>query len=226
MVVSSFTTSGALGETAAYGRYIVSSTKQALSLEAIEKLQIALDHVTPQIGMIGAGVRRIGRRNVAGLRTIDFQRLAVGAAFSSRGSNLDVGLGVDFSFGAFSFAGSGVSVGLDTYLMSPSNPSGVEKMLMLTVGYLYSPMTGAHIGPPRVAAEPPPPPPTGKPACRDMKAYEDALVEQRKLAVAACNAGTSDECLHRKDRVTALSSQAAACNAGEDVGPPKVDDAD
>jgi hypothetical protein len=98
-------------------------------------------------------------------------------------------------------------------------------MLMLTVGYLYSPVTGAHIGPPRVVVEAPSPPPATRPACRDMKAYEDALVEQRRLAVAACNPGTSDECLRRKDIVTSLSAKAEACRAGEDVGPPEVNDA-
>jgi hypothetical protein len=233
--VSGFATSAALSQTAECGWFLASSTKQALGIEAVEKLQLAVDHTTPEFAMLGAGLRRIGRRNIGSLRSLDFERVHAGLAVASRGSNLNAGLGAGVAFGFMSFGGVGFDVSLDGSFLEPSDLGGPEKLFMVTVGVVYSPITGTHAAPPLAAASVAAPPvaappeehhePSGPP-CRDLAAYQDALARERKSAVAVCNKGPSNLCDMHKAIVTKLSAQAKACYEGEDVGPPKeIDDA-
>jgi hypothetical protein len=234
--VSGFATSMAMSQTAECGWFLASSTKQALGIEAVEKLQLAVDHTTPEFAMLGAGLRRIGRRNIGRTRTVDFERVHAGLALASRGSNLNTGLGAGVAFGFMSFNGIGFDVSLDGSFLEPSDLGGPEKPFMVTVGLVYSPLTGTHAAPP--LATPPPAEHRGedhheddhhdesRPPCRDLAAYQDALARERKSAVGVCNQGPSNMCDMHKTIVTKLSAQAKACYEGEDVGPPKeIDDA-
>lgn len=228
--VSGFATSAALSQTAECGWFLASSTKQALGIEAVEKLQLAVDHTTPEFAMLGAGLRRIGRRNIGRTRTLDFERIHAGLAVASRGSNLNSGLGVGVAFGFMSFDGIGFDVSLDGSFLEPSDLGGPEKLFMVTVGLVYSPITGTHAAPPLAAAAPDHHEvehhDESRPPCRDLAAYQDALARERKSAVAVCNPGPSNMCDLHKTIVTKLSAQAKACYEGEDVGPPKeIDDA-
>lgn len=226
IAVSSFATSAALSETGEVGWSVASSTKQALSVVAVEKLQLAIDHTTPELGMLGAGLRRVGRRDIGSLRTVDFERLHLGLGFATHGMDLDAGLGIGFAFGVISFRGVGFDVSVDTYLLDPSNPGGPDKLFMVTLGFVYSPIPGVHAGPPVVASAPLDHHEPTRPPCRDLAAYQDALVRERKIAVENCNKGSSPACDTSKAVITALTTRAKACYEGEDVGPPtEIDDA-
>jgi hypothetical protein len=224
--VSGFATSPALSQTAECGWFLASSTKQALGIEGIEKLQLAIDHTTPEFGMLGAALRRIGRRNIGTVRTLDFERVHAGFVVSSRGTNLNAGVGAGLAFGFMSFNGTGFDVSLDGSFLEPSDLGGPEKLFMVTVGLVYSPITGTHAAPPLAAPPPAEHHDASKPPCRDLAAYQDALVRERKSAVEVCNQGPSATCDLHKKIVTTLSAKAKACYEGEDVGPPQeIDDA-
>lgn len=220
--LSAFTTAPALSETAECGWFFASSTKQAVGIEAIQKLQIAVDHTTPELGMLGAGLRRAGRRDIAGRRMIDFERIHFGLAVATRGSNLDAGVGAGVALGFATFGGKGLSVGVDGYFLTPGDLSGPDKVFMLTLAYVYSPAPGTRVGPQIVEtptsqhAEP-----KGGP-CRDLDAYKKVLVQERKAAVLICNQGPSTQCDVHKQKVVNLNAKAEACYRGEDVGSPEA----
>lgn len=213
-----------LSETGAFGVYVASTTKQALSVEAVETLNLVIDHVTPEFGMLGGGLRRIGRRTGSMFGTYDFERIAVGLALMSRGSNLDAGLGAELAMGFLGFSGSGLGVHLDGYAFE-SDFGRVEKMLVVSLGYVYSPLMGTRAGAPPAARAPERPAPMAHP-CPDVAAYQRALADRRKLAVETCNRGPSDECNVERDRVIALNQKLTACLDGQEVGPPVEGDDD
>jgi hypothetical protein len=226
-ILSTFSmASPTFSETGEYGHYVASSTKQALSIEVIEKLNVVMDHVTPEFGMIGGGLRRIGRRNVDRFHAIDFERVSVGLAAMSRGSNLDTGLGAGAAFGFMTFGGSGLAVSVDAYLFDARDIAGPNKLIVISLGYVYSPITGARAGTPPAEWTPPPRRESTRPACGNAKAFEGALIKYRKRAVDVCNKGPSTECNTEKDIVIRLNANLSACLEGDDVGfPPEVDDA-
>jgi hypothetical protein len=217
--ISSFSIAPALSETGACGWFIASSTKQALSVEAIEKLNVVLDHTTPQFGMLGAGLRRVGRRSGKGFGSVDYERIALGAALTSRGSNLDAGIALELAFGFLTYKGGGLSLSLEAYAFDTGDLMGPDKAFVIGLGYAFSPMTGMRASP-LVAAPAPEPRRLAKEPCADVGAYRSVLVIRRRAAVDVCNQGNSPACEGERAAVMSLVSRLDACLAGDDVGPP------
>lgn len=208
----------ALSQTGAYGRFVASSSDQAVSVEGVEKLGVVLDGVTPSFGFLGGGVRRVGH----GFGSIDFERISTGVALTSRGSDLDAGIGAELAIGFLNASGSGLGVNAEAYFFNVSHFTGPDRLFVVSLGYVYSPFTGMRPAPassPRPPA-PPAPLPSGEP-CRDLAAYRAALIEHRKKAVDACNAARADECKSEHDTVVDLDQKMEHCEQGQDVGPPR-----
>jgi hypothetical protein len=211
--------------TAEYGRFVASSKRQAWSLEAVGKFNLVFDRTTPQFGSLGLGVRRIGRRSGTGFGSVDYERLSVGPAFSSRGTNLAVGLGAEVALGILTFHGSGIGVYVDTYFFEPSHMLGPETMLVLGLGYVRCAVTGMR---PSVAIERSVPQhrDVSDHPCPQREALQEAIKRERKRAVDMCNLREANACVLARDRVISLSADLTACEQGENVAPPtEVDDA-
>lgn len=209
-----------LTATGGYGRFIASSQWQALSVEAVGKLNVVFDRVTPQFGSIGVGLRRLGRRSGKGFGSVDLERISTGIAFTSRGSNLEVGLGAELALGILTFGGRGVGVTIDAYVFEPTNMTGPETFLVVGLGYVHLPVTGMGRSVPIVRQVRTPPASTPGKACPQLGAYDETLRKERADAVQVCNAGDVAACEVARARVVALGDARAACARGDEVSPP------
>jgi hypothetical protein len=196
--------------TAAYGRFITSSKRQALSVEAVGSFNVAIDQVTPQFASLGIGLRRVGRRGGVGFGSVDYERLSVGPAFMSRGSNLDVGLQAELALGALTFKGAGLGLFVTAYLFEPAQMFGPDSLLVVGLGYVHCPVTGLR---PSVATAKyvrEPLPPSDHP-CPELATYRDAIKKARMDAVQVCNESDAQACDAARARVLSLNAQLSAC---------------
>ena len=221
MTFSQFTVwSPSLVETGEVGRYVSSSKTQAVSLEAIEKLDVVFDGVTPQFGLVGAGLRRIGRQRASGIRALNYERISAGLALLSRGSSLRPGVGAGISGGSLGLAGSGLSLSADVYFFDHANLTGADTLVVISLGYTFSPYANTHrrsaLEPVHPVEVPAPSVPVLDTPCSDV---ETALVVQRRRAVDACNAARADAshveaCNRASDAVQALDGKAPRMHEG------------
>ena len=221
-----FATSLVVSETGAIGHYFTSSPRQAFSVEAVETIDVVIDSTTPQFGLLAVGLRRLGRQRLGGIRALNFERFSAGLALVSRGATLATGVGVELGGGTLSFCGSGLDMHVDGYFFGRPDAPGVDAMITVSLGYIYSPRVGAHRS--EMAAEPTPVPPAPSapvtpkgPPCVEREHIEAALATQRRRSVAACNAARDDtsrvdECNREWSASLALRSKLDACLAGED----------
>lgn len=203
-----------------YGHFVWSSQWQALSLQVVGKANLVFDHTTPELAMIGGGLRRVGRRSGTGFGSVDYERLSIGPTFASRGSNLDIGLGAEIALGVLTFRGVGLGVFVDGYMFRPSEMLGPDSVIVIGLGYVQSARTGLTPG---VAIEEPAPRENivSDHPCPELDAYRTALAQMRKQAVQACNARDSDACTGTRSRVILLNDAMRACEQGHTVPPPE-----
>lgn len=214
-----------LAATAEYGHFIASSKWQAIGVEVVGKANLVFDHVTPEFGLIGGALRRVGRRSGLGFGSVDYERLSVGPTFMSRGSNLDVGLGAELAFGVLTFHGAGLGVFVDGYFFRPTDMLGPDTILVAGLGYVQSAITGLR---PSVAIDRPAPREhsVSDHPCPRLEAYQSALTEARKHAVTVCNERDAEACEAARSRVLYLNAGLTACEEGDTVPPPdEVNDA-
>jgi hypothetical protein len=223
-VFTRFVTSPVVTEAGAIGHYFRSSPTQAFSVEAVEQLEVAFDHTTPQLGLLAIGVRRLGGQSLGGIGAFNFERISAGLALASRGSTLATGMGADVDVGTLSFCGHGLDLHVDGYFFGRPDASGVDAVVAVGFGYIFSPRHGARRPRPIVEAAPvtplPPPVPKGPP-CAKRAELEAALVAQRQRSIAACNAARDDtsrvdDCNREWSASLALRTRLDACIAGED----------
>jgi hypothetical protein len=196
--------------TAAYGRFITSSKRQALSVEAVGSFNVAIDQVTPQFASLGIGLRRVGRRSGVGFGSVDYERLSVGPAFMSRGSNLDVGLQAELALGALTFKGAGLGLFMTAYLFEPTHMFGPDTVLVVGVGYVHSPVTGLRPNAVIAKSVPEPRAPSDHP-CPELASYQEAIKKARMEAVQVCNESDAQACEAARARVLSLNAQLSAC---------------
>lgn len=220
---SPFATSAVVVETGALGHYFASSPRQAWSVELLEKAELAIDSTTPQFGMLGVGLRRLGRQQLGGVRALNFERVAAGLAVMSRGTNLVTGIGAELAGGTFTLCGSGFALHVDGYFFGRPDAFGVDTIFTVSLGYIFTP-SARHVR----FVEPPPPPPVAPPPpalvpigppCADEPALQQALADRRRASASACTAARDDasrvdECNRESDAVVQLRSKLERCQAG------------
>ena len=142
---------------------------------------------------MGAGVRRIGRQHSGGFRAINFERVSAGLALLSRGPNLVTGIGGELAGGSLDALGAGFSLHLDGYAFARRDAAGADAIVVVSIGYVFSPVAGTHWRLPHESAPPPAPPPAApRDTPCDPTADRGALVAQRQRVVTACNAARDD----------------------------------
>ena len=213
--ITSIATAAAIAETAAAGYFFASGTRQAVAAELFETVSVVGDGSTRTFGFVGGALRAIDRRRSHGFASLDFLRLGAGVAFSSDGRMLSTGLGATAAFGLTNDAGAGFSVHLDAYAFDLNALTGPDKVVLLGIGYVFSPITGTHPARVRASALPQ----TLHGACAYEDRYVDALALAEHRAKEACTVeGT--ECEPARQRAVMLAGRLAACRDGHDVGPP------
>jgi hypothetical protein len=203
--VSRFIQSALASETGAFGEYIASTPRLALSLELVETLNLVADSTTPQFGLVGAGLHYVGRTSMFGPCTIDFARLAIGVAGSSDGMSLDTGVGATLELGYLLDGHDGFTAQLGTYLFSASNVRD-NTLLTFSVGYVYD-----HVGyhPHR------PHPPAERPAACVDEARDRSELDQADAArAAACANAESAACADARAVSRAAAVELNLCLAG------------
>jgi hypothetical protein len=213
--ITTINTAAALTETASAGYFFASGRRQALAAEVFEAVSLIGDGSTPTFGFVGAAVRAVDRRRSYGFASMEFLRLGAGLAFASDGHMLSTGLGATASFGLTNSEGSGFSVHLDAYAFDLNAITGPDKVIIVGLGYVFSPISGTRAAPTRESAIPQ----TLHGACPYEDRYVDALNLAEHRAKEACTVQGS-ECEPAKLRAVMLAGRLAACRDGHDVGPP------
>lgn len=208
-----------------YGRFLRSSKRQALSIEAVGDFNITLDRVTPQFGALGVGLRRVGRRSGVSFGSVDYERISIGPAFMSRGSNLDVGVQAELALGVLTFKGAGLGLFLNAYFFEPAQMFGPDSLLLVGLGYVHCPVTGLRSNVATVTSVREPRSEPSAHPCPQLAAYQAAIKQARMLAVQMCNGSDLQACEVARARVLSLNTQLSACEQGEAVAPPTEDDA-
>ncbi|HEY4056079.1 MAG TPA: hypothetical protein VGM39_05695 [Kofleriaceae bacterium] len=207
-LLSKISTAGALEETGSLGSYVATSSDESWSVEAIETVAMSTDVHAPLFGAAGVALRRLGG--------FDIERLSLGLAWGASHGSSAVGGAVGAAFGLYDRGGSGVVAQLDAYVFA-SDLGGVNRMVMISLAYSYSPITGRHAAP-RVIVGPPSTPEEDLtiPACPDLQSYRETLVQHRTHAVAVCgSAPDSKECNTEQATVEELQRMAMKCSKGE-----------
>jgi hypothetical protein len=224
--VSSFSIAPAVGETASLGVYVHSSETSALALEAVEAVNLVIDRTTPQYGLVGIGLRHLGRPDdpLIGPRgTVSLQRFALGPAFLGDGERLDLGLSAAFSVAYLTSGRGGFSLDVEGYVFDSSNV-GTSSLVLVGLGYVVSPRNDVPRRAPPVWQPPATPPPASVEPdllagpCRDPSEYTTALQAHRKRYVEAC-ANHEPGCETERATIEAIDAKLKACTA------PKDDDA-
>jgi hypothetical protein len=203
--LSRFIQSAVASETGAFGEYISSSRRSALSVELVETLNVVADRTTPQYGLVGAGLHYVGRTAMFGPCTIDFARLVVGVAGASGGMGLETGLGAAVELGYLPDGRDGFTVQLGSYWFGASNIRD-NTLFAFTIGYVYDPV-GYH--PHRAHRSP------ERPAACDAEAPDRSELEQADAArVAACTDAASSACAQAREASRAAAVKLNICLAG------------
>jgi hypothetical protein len=221
---SAFSTAPAFGESAAVGSYLSSSGSTAWSAELLETCNFVLDRTTPQFGLIGVAARHFARPEDPLIgppgKTIDFQRLAAGVAFTYDGGQLVAGVGVEASVAYLVHGPHGIDVHVGTYFFDASDLPH-DTLVMMSIGYVFSPVKDR----PRTFAPPFIPQRDERRACRELSAYRDAVAEARKQAATICPNRSAPECDRVYARIAGLDAALNRCMIGVDIGPPELPDA-